>query len=221
MSLRSSMSESNEITINLLLLGKTKSGKSSLGNSLLGSYEFESQFFPRSVTEECRLCRIRIPQFARRMGRDLCLKLQVLDTPGSPHSSLNQEEVKQSVKRGLAQQLSEGLHMALLVLRADVPYCEEDNQHTIKLAEDLLGPEWNNFTTVLFTHGDQLLEAKMDEDEYIMLAPKYLSTLLKSVHDRYIFRNPQGKTLHEERKILTKKIFNFVRQNSYQWIEFK
>ncbi|XP_053556777.1 GTPase IMAP family member GIMD1 [Bombina bombina] len=215
------MSDTNEITINVLLLGKTKSGKSSLGNSLLGSYEFESQFFPRSVTKECRLCRIRIPQFARRMGAELCLKLQVLDTPGSPHSSLNQEEMKQSVKRSLAEQFSDGLHMALLVLRADIPHCEEDNQHTVKLAEYLLGPEWKHFTTVIFTHGDKLQEAKMDEEEYLMLAPKSILALLENVHNQYIFRFPMGKTLHQERERLLSKILHFVRQNSYRRLQFK
>ncbi|KAM4807724.1 GTPase IMAP family member GIMD1 [Rhinophrynus dorsalis] len=215
------MADADEITINLLLLGRTKSGKSSLGNSLLGSNEFENRFFPHSVTRECRLCRIRIPQFGRRMGKDLSLRLHVMDTPGSPHSSLNQEEVKQKVRRSLSQQFSEGLHMALLVLRADVPLCEEDNQHTVKLTEDLLGPEWKYFTTVIFTHGDKLQEAKLTEEEYLASASNTLIALLKNVHNRYIFRCSQDKTLREERTILTTRILDYVRQNSYQTLQFK
>ncbi|OCT99912.1 hypothetical protein XELAEV_18005696mg [Xenopus laevis] len=121
------MDDANEITINLLLLGRSKSGKSSLGNSLLGSCEFESQFFPQSVTSECQLCRTCIPQFGRRMGQDLCLRL-----------SLSQGEVKQRVRKVLAEQFSEGLHMALLILRADIPFCEEENQHSVKLEEQNL-----------------------------------------------------------------------------------
>ncbi|KAM8939106.1 GTPase IMAP family member GIMD1 [Pelodytes ibericus] len=214
------MASANEITINLLLLGKTKSGKSSLGNSLLGSHEFESQFFPHSLTQECRLRRICIPQFGRRMGKELGLRLQVLDTPGSPHSSLNVEEVKNNVRRALSQHFPEGLHMALLVLRADIPLCEEDNQHTVKLAEDLLGPDWKDFTAVIFTHGDKLHEARMKQDEYLMSAPKRLSQLLENVHRRYIFRDPVDKTLHEERAIFTTFILDLVRQNSYQCLHF-
>ncbi|MEE6460488.1 hypothetical protein FKM82_000990 [Ascaphus truei] len=215
------MADTNEITINLLLLGRTKSGKSSLGNSLLGSYEFESQFSPHSVTKECRLCAVSIPHFARRMGRDMCLRLQVLDTPGSLHSSLNQEEVKQKVRKALAHRFAEGLHMALLVLRADVPLCEEDNQHTVKLAEDLLGPTWKHFTIIVFSYGDKLHEARMKEEEYFMSAPITLSALLENVHNRYIFRVPLDKTLHEERAILTTRILEFVRQNSYKRLQFK
>ncbi|KAM5192102.1 GTPase IMAP family member GIMD1 [Mantella aurantiaca] len=214
------MDGNNEITINLLLLGKTKCGKSSLGNSLLGSYEFESKFFPHSVTKDCRLCRIRMPNFARRMGRELSLKLQVLDTPGTPHSSLSQDEVKKRMRKALSQYFSQGLHMALLVLRADIPLCEEDNQHTVKLAEDLLGKEWKYFTAVVFTHGDVLQGVRMTEDEFLRSATPNLTTLLQNVHDRYIFRDPTDKTLHEEQAVLVNHILHFVRQNSYQTVPF-
>ncbi|XP_068134940.1 GTPase IMAP family member GIMD1 [Hyperolius riggenbachi] len=215
------MDDNNEITINLLLLGKTKCGKSSLGNSLLGSYEFESKFFPHSVTKDCRLCRIRIGDFAWRMGRVLGLRLQVLDTPGIPHSSLNQGEVKRRLRKGLSQHFSQGLHMALLVLRADIPFCEEDNQHTVKLAEDLLGSDWTFFTAVVFTHTDVLQEEKMTEEEFLKSAPAGLSALLETIHGRYIFRDTIDKTLHEERTDLANNILHFVRQNSYQTVQVK
>ncbi|KAE8630656.1 hypothetical protein XENTR_v10000911 [Xenopus tropicalis] len=213
------MDDTNEITINLLLLGRTKSGKSSLGNSLLGSCEFESQFFPQSVTSECQLCTACIPQFGRRMGKDLSLRLRVLDTPGFPHSSLSMGEVKQRVRKTLAEQFSEGLHMALLILRADVPFCEEENQYTVKLAEDLLGSKWKYFTAVIFTHGDKLQEARITQEEYIISSPKSLSSLLATLHNRYIFREPQDKTLRQEREILSNQILHYVRQNSYQRLE--
>ncbi|XP_075045632.1 GTPase IMAP family member GIMD1 [Mixophyes fleayi] len=215
------MDDNKEITINLLLLGKTQCGKSFLGNSLLGSFEFESKFFPHSVTKDCRLCGMRIPDFARRMGRELGLRLQVLDTPGIPHSSLSQDEVKKRVRKALSQHFPEGLHMALLVLRADIPHCEEDNQHTVKLAEDLLGTDWKFFTTVIFTHGDVLQKARLTEVEFLSLAPKSLSALLEKVHGRYIFRDPTDKTLREERETLSSQIFHFVRQNSYQTLQIK
>ncbi|KAM9330483.1 GTPase IMAP family member GIMD1 [Gastrophryne carolinensis] len=215
------MDANNEITINLLLLGKTKSGKSSLGNSLLGSYEFESKIFPHSVTKECRLCTMRIPNFARRMGRELGLRLQVLDTPGIPHSSLSQEEVKGRLRKALLKHFSQGLHMALLVLRADIPHCQEDNQHTVKLAEDILGPDWKNFTAVVFTHGEVLREAKMTEEEFLSLASPNLSSLLETIHGRYILRDSTDKTRQEERSILVNSILHFVRQNSYQTVPLK
>ncbi|KAG8593017.1 hypothetical protein GDO81_000703 [Engystomops pustulosus] len=210
------MDNNNEITINLLLLGKTQCGKSSLGNSLLGSYEFESRIFPQSVTKECRLCKMRIPDFARRMGRELGLRLQVLDTPGIPHSSLNQDEVKKRVRKALSEHFPEGLHMALLVLRADIPHCEEDNQHTVKLTEDLLGPNWKYFTAVVFTHAEKLDDMRMTEEKYTNMASKSLCTLLETVHGRSIFRDYPIERPQEERAVLVNQILHFIRQNSYQ-----
>ncbi|XP_075705865.1 GTPase IMAP family member GIMD1 [Rhinoderma darwinii] len=213
------MDDNNEITINLLLLGKTQCGKSSLGNSLLGSYEFESRIFPQSVTKECRLRSMRIPNFARRMGKELGLRLQVLDTPGIPHSSLNQDEVKTRVRKALSEHFPEGLHMALLVLRADIPHCEEDNQHTVKLTEDLLGRDWKYFTAVIFTHAETLEHMRMTEEKFLSLAPKSLSTLLENVHGRCIFRDHPHETLYKERAALANQILHFVRQNSYQTLK--
>ncbi|CAN2388920.1 GTP binding [Pristimantis euphronides] len=212
------MDDNNEITINLLLLGKTQCGKSSLGNSLLGSYEFESRIFPQSVTKECRLRRMRIPNFARRMGKELGLRLQVLDTPGVPHSSLHQDEVKKRARKALSEHFPEGLHMALLVLRADIPHCEEDNQHTVKLTEDLLGPNWKHFTVVVFTHAEKLEDMRMTEEKFISSAPKSLSTFLENVHDRCIFRSHPHESAQEERAVLANQILHFIRQNSYQTI---
>ncbi|CAH2300808.1 GTPase IMAP family member GIMD1 [Pelobates cultripes] len=154
------------------------------------------------------------------MGKELCLRLQVLDTPGSSHSSLEHEEVKHRIKKALSQQFPGGLHMALLVLRADIPFCEEDNQYTVKLAEELLGPTWNDFTTVIFTHGDKLSETCMKEDEYLMSAPKKLLTLLEKVHKKYIFRDPSDKSLQKERAILTSQMFDYVKNNKYQSLHF-
>ncbi|XP_056421994.1 GTPase IMAP family member GIMD1 [Hyla sarda] len=213
------MDDNNEITINLLLLGKTQCGKSSLGNSLLGSYEFESRIFPQSVTKECRLRRMRIPEFARRSGKELGLRLQVLDTPGIPHSSLNQDEVKKGVRKALSEHFPEGLHMALLGLRADIPHCEEDNQHTVKLTEDLLGPNWMYFTAVVLTHAETLEDMRMTEEKFISLAPKSLSTLLERVHGRCIFSEQTHGTSQAERKVLVNQILHFVRQNSYQSLQ--
>uniref|UniRef100_A0A452IZM1 AIG1-type G domain-containing protein n=1 Tax=Gopherus agassizii TaxID=38772 RepID=A0A452IZM1_9SAUR len=130
------MSDTDEMTINLLLVGRTQSGKSASGNSLLGSFDFDSHLSPRSVTTGCSLgCSCRISGFTRRNGHELALRVHVMDTPGYPHSSLSKEEVQQVVKAALAQHFGdEGLHLALLVLRADLPLCEEES-HTIQLVQ--------------------------------------------------------------------------------------
>ncbi|XP_074849575.1 GTPase IMAP family member GIMD1 [Carettochelys insculpta] len=212
------MSDMDEMTINLLLVGRTQSGKSAAGNKLLGSFDFDSHLSPSSVTTCCSLgCSCRIPGFTRRNGHELALRVHVLDTPGYPHSSLSKEEVLQAVKEALAQHFGdEGLHLVLLVLRADLPLCEEENDRTIQLVQELLGPTWKNFTAVLFTHADKVQEAGLLADEYFHIASSTLLNLLSSIQQRYIFIDNQGNTLHQERKIVLRKLMEFIRQNSYQ-----
>ncbi|XP_051473456.1 GTPase IMAP family member GIMD1 isoform X2 [Apus apus] len=87
------MADSNEMTINLVVLGRTQTGKSAAGNSLLGSSDFESHFSPRSVTTCCSLGRsCRILGIIRRNGHEFALRVRVLDTPSYPHTVLSKEQ---------------------------------------------------------------------------------------------------------------------------------
>ncbi|XP_017927919.2 GTPase IMAP family member GIMD1 isoform X2 [Manacus vitellinus] len=87
------MADTNEMTINLVVLGKTQTGKSASGNSLLGSSDFESRRSPSSVTTCCSLGRsCRILGIMRRNGCKLALHVRVLDTPSYPHSALSKEQ---------------------------------------------------------------------------------------------------------------------------------
>uniref|UniRef100_A0A4X2K3G5 GTPase IMAP family member GIMD1 n=2 Tax=Vombatus ursinus TaxID=29139 RepID=A0A4X2K3G5_VOMUR len=211
------MSDSVKMIINLALFGGTQSGKSSAGNSLLGSMDFPSRLAPCSVTKDCSLGRsCQITHFMRRGGKEMTLQIQVLDTPGYPHSSMSQEQVKQEVKEALERHFGQdGLHLALLVLRADVPLCGEGECSAIQLMQELLGPAWKNFTAILFTHAEKLEEAGLREEEYLHTASHPLLTLLDSVQQRYIFQYNQKIPLKEQRILTLQRIIEFVKENCY------
>ncbi|NXE50905.1 GIMD1 GTPase, partial [Casuarius casuarius] len=216
------MAESNEMTINLLVLGRTQTGKSAAGNRLLGSYDFESHLSPSSVTTCCSLGRSsRISGIIRRNGCELALCVRVLDTPSYPHSSLSKEQVQHKVRTALAQHFREGLHLALLVLRADLPLCPGENDHTIQFIQELLGPTWKDFTAVLLTHADKTEEAGFSEDAYLRSASSTLLSLLSSVQHKYIFLDNQKSIIKEERAIILRKLLNFIRKNNYQLLLLK
>ncbi|XP_074083498.1 GTPase IMAP family member GIMD1 [Macrotis lagotis] len=217
------MSDSADMVINLALFGATQSGKSSAGNSLLGSMDFHSCLAPCSVTKDCHLGRsCQIPHFMRRDGQELTLQIQVLDTPGYPHSSLSQEQVKQKVEEALVRHFGrDGLHLALLVLRADVPLCGEGECSSIQLMQEVLGPAWKNFTAILFTHAEKLEEARLSEEKYLHTASYPLSMLLDSVQQKYIFQDNQKIPPKEQRIIILKTIIEFVKENCYQALYFK
>ncbi|XP_071664330.1 GTPase IMAP family member GIMD1 isoform X2 [Patagioenas fasciata] len=93
------MADSNEMTINLVVLGRTQAGKSAAGNSLLGSSDFESRLSPSSVTTRCSLGRsCRILGIIRRNACEFSLRIRVLDTPSYPHSGLSREQVTVAVE---------------------------------------------------------------------------------------------------------------------------
>ncbi|NXT27681.1 GIMD1 GTPase, partial [Syrrhaptes paradoxus] len=217
------MAESNEMTINLVVLGRTQTGKSAAGNSLLGSSDFESRRSPSSVTTRCSLGRsCRISGIIRRNGSELALRVRVLDTPSYPHSSLSKERVRDAVRSALAHHFGEeGLHLALLVLRADLPLCADERDHTVQFIQELLGPTWKDFTAVLLTHTDKAEEAAFTEEAYLHSASSTMVSLLSSVQHKYIFLDNQKSIIKEERATVLRKLLNFIRQNNYQVLLLK
>ncbi|NXS63288.1 GIMD1 GTPase, partial [Brachypteracias leptosomus] len=217
------MAGSNEMTINLIVFGRTQTGKSAVGNSLLGSSDFESRCSPSSVTTRCSLGRsCYISEVIRRNGFELALHVQVLDTPSYPHSALSKEQVRETVRSALVHHFGkEGLHLALLVLRADLPLCPDESNHTIQLIQELLGPTWKDFTAVVLTHADKAEEAGLSEEAYLHSASSTLLSLLSSVQQKYIFLDNQKSIIKEERVIVLRKLLNFIRQNNYQVLLLK
>ncbi|NXG42754.1 GIMD1 GTPase, partial [Psilopogon haemacephalus] len=214
------MAGSNEMTINLVVFGRTQTGKSTVGNSLLGSSDFESRCSPSSVTTRCSLGRsCRISGIIRRNGCEMALRVQVLDTPAYPHTALSEEQVKDTVRSALAHHFGKkGLHLALLVLRADLPLCPDESDHTIQFIQELLGPTWKDFTAVLLTHADKAEEAGFSEEVYLHRASSTLLSLLSLVQHKYIFLNNQKNIIKEERAIVLRKVLSFIRQNNYKML---
>ncbi|KAM6221376.1 GTPase IMAP family member GIMD1 [Rhynchocyon petersi] len=221
--LSTAMTEPNNIIINVALFGMTQSGKSSAGNIMLGSNDFHSCFAPCSVTQDCRLGRsCYLHNFMRQKGQEVTLQVQVLDTPGYPHSSLSKKHVKQKVKEALAQHFGQdGLHLALLLQRADTPLCGQEASSLVQMIQELLGHSWMNYTAVLFTHAEKIEEAGLSEEEYIQEASDTLLTLLNSIHHRYIFQYKNRKSLKEQRMPILEKITEFIKENCYQVLTFK
>ncbi|XP_052034456.1 GTPase IMAP family member GIMD1 [Apodemus sylvaticus] len=215
------MTNTNKMIINLAVFGQTQSGKSSAGNVLLGSTDFYSSFSPGSITKDCSLgrsCHLR--GFMRRGGQEISLQIQVLDTPGYPHSKLSTRCVKQEVKEALTHHFGqEGLHLALLVQRADVPFGQEASD-SVQLIQELLGDSWKNYTAVLFTHAEKIEEAGLSEEEYLREASDTLLTLLSSVQHRYIFLYERGNSCSEQRIKILERIMEFIKENHFQVLSF-
>uniref|UniRef100_A0A3Q0QQU7 AIG1-type G domain-containing protein n=1 Tax=Amphilophus citrinellus TaxID=61819 RepID=A0A3Q0QQU7_AMPCI len=158
----------------IILLGRTGTGRSSSGNTILGRSAFLVEVSPCSVTSRCK----------RQSGTVGGRSVSVIDTPGLFHTHLSSQEVMAEVGEcvGLS---SPGPHVFLVTLQPGRFTHEE--REAFEWIKARFGPEMTRFTMVLFTCGDQL-KGKRIED--FLEESRELSEFVGGCHGGYhVFDN--------------------------------
>ncbi|XP_063436269.1 uncharacterized protein LOC134717706 [Mytilus trossulus] len=162
--------------IRLVLIGRTGSGISASGNSILQQVCFQSDSSGSSVTKTCCI------GTSKRNG----MIVKVVDTPGLFSNIMTVDEIKLAILNCFSL-ISHGPHVIVYVLRIG-RFTEEEIQGVKRFLQIFRGNPLQ-YTMVLFTGQDDLEWNEMSNEEYLNSAPIYLKKMVEACSRRCVFFN--------------------------------
>uniref|UniRef100_A0A8C1KMY5 AIG1-type G domain-containing protein n=1 Tax=Cyprinus carpio TaxID=7962 RepID=A0A8C1KMY5_CYPCA len=194
-----------EDELRIVLLGKTGVGKSSTGNTILGTEAYISDFSGKSVT---KVCQKETHEINRR-------QITVIDTPGLFDTELSNDEIQREIRNCISMILP-GPHVFLLLI--PLGRFTQEEEKSVKIIRETFGENSLTYTIVLFTNGDKLKNKTIEH--FLANTGSALKNLIAECGNRFHVFNNETKDRTQVTDLL-QKIDEMVKTNGGSYYSCK